>query len=151
MARFIDCREIATVPSMMVMPRNFTSSTSTNLAFLAVDLQFEFLLDEFADTAHHPVRRFRRPDEDIAVIGVSAKLKSTSLQFLIQLVEHHVAEQRTQRTTLNRAFFSELHHTVHHHSATQNYPDQTEYPFVGNMAREQIDEAVMVHSVEKLG
>jgi len=47
--------------------------------------------------------------------------------------------------------FSELHHTVHHHTTTQDHTDQAEYSLIRYMPGKQVDETIVINSVEKFG
>jgi hypothetical protein len=96
---------------------------ATHLAFRTVDFQLELRFNEFADTAHDSFGCLGRSNEYIAVIRKSAKLKPPSFQFLIQFVEHDIAQQGTQRAPLDRSFLGSLKHPVFHDPASQNHAD----------------------------
>jgi len=102
------------------------------LAFLPVDRQFHPFLEQFRDARHHTLGRLAAANEDVAVVRVSTKRKSPTLQFLVQLIKHYVAQQRTQRAALRRAFRGGDKTSRGHHAATQRQADQPDNPVVGH-------------------
>ena len=50
------------------------------------------------------------------VIGIADKRKSSALELLVQFIKHHVAQQRTQRTTLRCSFLAAHEQAVYHYA-----------------------------------
>ena len=72
-------------------------------ALLLVDLEAEPVLQERRHRRHHSLPCRLRPHIDVAVIGVSAEPMSPSFQFLVQIVQQQIGQQRRQRAALRRA------------------------------------------------
>ena len=70
-------------------------------------------------------------------------------EFLVQLVEHDVAQQRTQWTTLRRALLAHLKDSFVHYAASKVFVYQTHHPTVLYRAAEDFYELAMAHRVEE--
>jgi hypothetical protein len=62
------------------------------LALLSVHRELQPRLNETADAVHHPFGRFGRPDEEVAVIGKSAKVQAAPLPFPVEFIQNNIAE-----------------------------------------------------------
>ena len=69
-------------------------------ALCCVDLQLEALRKEPLDACHHSFARQLTADVDIAVVGIAREPVAALLQFLVQHIQHHIRQQRRERTAL---------------------------------------------------
>lgn len=79
---------------------------SASAALFRVDLQPQFLRDPLADVAQRSPGRLLAAHVDVAVIGVSDVLEAAAFQFLVELIQVDVGQQRGERPTLRRAFYA---------------------------------------------
>src|SRR5205823_2437593 len=68
----------------------------------AVDAQLQPALDVLRDAVHDTLARPFASDVHHHVVGVADEAVSAPLQLLVEVVEHHVAEQRRERRALRR-------------------------------------------------
>jgi hypothetical protein len=59
-----------------------------------IDLEFESLGDERADTRHHSLPRPLAAYIHVTVVRIAHEAVAASLQLLIELVEHQITQQR---------------------------------------------------------
>ncbi len=67
---------------------------SDHLALVPVDLHLELLFKESADAPHHALTGALRPHLYDEVIGVPAKLVSSFLQFLVEVIQKDITQKR---------------------------------------------------------
>src|SRR5580658_10540342 len=77
-------------------PKELALPGPRHRAFLRVDAQLQDLLEEDPDSIHHPVPRHATADVHVTVIGVAAERESPSLQFMVQIVEQDVGQERRE-------------------------------------------------------
>jgi hypothetical protein len=63
---------------------------------LLVDLETKLSRDESADALHHSLSRCFAAHVDVAIVRVSTEAVTSTLQLLVQLVEHKVRQKRRQ-------------------------------------------------------
>lgn len=82
--------------------------------------------------------------------GITAEGVPASLQFLVEIVEQDVRQQRRQRTTLRCLFRPCRRQPAEHQSGLQVAPDQPQHPRVADLAGHARHQHVVVHPVEEL-
>ena len=75
-------------------PQEFTLPRPRHRTFLGIDSQFQGVLEESPDPAHHPIGRYATAHINVAVIGVTTKRELPSFQLPIQIIKQNVGEQR---------------------------------------------------------
>src|SRR5215475_1427417 len=81
-------------------------------AFRLVDLQPEPIGQEPAHGGHDPLAGAATANVDVAVVGVAAEVVTPPFQFLIELIEHEVAQKRRKWAALRRPFIYRTNQTV---------------------------------------
>src|SRR5262249_54602462 len=71
-------------------------------ALRLVDLQLKPVGQEPAHGDHDPLAGAATADVDIAVIGVAAEAVTPPFQFLVEIIEHEVAQKGRKRAALRR-------------------------------------------------
>src|SRR5208282_566748 len=95
-----------------------------------IHLQSQMFLDPALYRGQRAFRRRLTADVNIAVIRVPAIAMPPPIQFLIQVIQIDVRQQRRQRPALRRTFLTGLHQPLHHGSPPQVFPYQVQHPFV---------------------
>ena len=120
-----------------------------HFGLLAVHLQIEFLLDEgrngFADASGGPFALA----EDDAVIRISDETQSSPFEFLVELIQHDIAQQWTEGASLRRALIRCQQYSVHHHSASEVLVYQRYYATVFYHSTQHLYQFALVHRVEE--
>jgi len=83
------------------------------------------------------------------VFGVAAEGVAAPLQFLVEVVEHDVRQQRRERPALRRAGVSGRHNAVLHHTRLQVAADEAEHSLVLHFAGHAGHQHVVVDAVEE--
>ena len=86
---------------------------------------------------------------DVAVIRVTAEPVTTSSQFLVEIVEHDIAEEGRERTALRGPFVHRSDQTIFQYPGIQECPDKLEHAFIGYPCGDARHQDVVVNSVEK--
>src|SRR5260370_699405 len=83
----------------MLNPRNLRSSGCATALFASLTFsQPQLLGQEPADRGHHPLAGAAAANIDVAVVRVTAEAVPPPGQFLVEIVEHEVAQERRERT-----------------------------------------------------
>jgi len=97
-------------------------------ALLRVHLQLELAGDVAGDRCQDTFACFLTAHEDDNIIRVPNEAMSAPFEFLVELVEDDVTEQRRKRAALRRPFFGRLNEVVELNAAFQKRPDQLQHP-----------------------
>jgi hypothetical protein len=73
---------------------------------------------------------------DVAVVGIAAEAVTPAFQFLVEIIEHEVAQKGRKRATLRCPFIHRTDQTVLHYPSVEKRPDELEYALVGNPFRD---------------
>jgi hypothetical protein len=73
-------------------------------ALLCVHNQLQPLLKKLRDRGHHPFTCNLTAHVYVAVIGITAEAVASLFQFLVELIEQDVGQQRRQWAALRRPF-----------------------------------------------
>src|SRR5271165_511204 len=84
-------------------------------ALRLVDLQPQLRGQEAAHRGHHPFTGAVAANIDVAVVRVTAETVTTAGQFLVEIVEHEVAQEGRERTALRGPLIHRKHQAVFHH------------------------------------
>src|SRR5262245_49547979 len=133
----------------MLKPRNFRSSGRATALFRLVDLQLEPVGQEPAHGGHDPLAGAATANVDVAVIGIAAEAVTPPFQFLVEIIEHEVAQKGRKRAALRRPFLHRTDQTVLHDPSVKKRPDELEYALVGNPFRDTRQQKIVIDSVEK--
>ena len=123
---------------------------SVNGAFGFVDLELQPPIQKPGQRRQHPFPRPPRPHIDVTVVGIAAEGVATAFQFLVQIVEQDIRQQRRQRPALGRPLCPLCHGPARHQSGPQVPADQAEYPLVPDLAPHPCHQHVVVHPVKEL-
>src|SRR5499427_5299672 len=74
-------------------PQEFTLLRSRHRAFRLVDLQLQLVGQEPAHRSHDPLPSAATANIDVAVVGVAAEAETPAGQFLVEIVEHEIAQE----------------------------------------------------------
>ena len=81
-------------------------------------------------------------------LNLARKLNS-ACKFLVQLVQHDVAQQWAQWSSLRSAFLACMPQSVVYDPASKVFVYKTDYPAVLDGAAEYLDEFAVAHSVKE--
>ena len=109
----------------------------------------KFLLDELGQAFAYALRTPPAFAEDQAVICVTHERMTAALQLLVQFVEHDVAQQRTERTSLRRSLRCRLIYSVDHHASIKVFVYQAYDPAVLYGVGEQFYQVTLVYGVKE--
>ena len=70
-------------------------------------------------------------------------------QFLVEIVEHEIAEEGRKRTALRGPFVHRTDQTVFHHPGVQKCPDEFEHTLIGHPDGDARHQHVVIDPVEK--
>ena len=87
----------------MLKPRNFRSPGRATALFDSLTFSLSLVGQEATDAGHDPFPRPAAANIDVAVVGIAAEAVTPSRQFLVEIVEHEVAQQGRKRTALRRS------------------------------------------------
>src|SRR5215472_10816156 len=133
----------------MLKPRNFRSSGRATALFRLVDLHLKPVGQEPAHGSHDPLAGAATAHVDVAVVGVAAEAVTPPFQFLVEIIEHEVAQKGRKRAALRRPFIHRTNQTVLHYPGVEKRPDELEYALVGNPFRDARHQNVVIDSVEE--
>ena len=88
-------------------------------------------------------------DVDVAVISIATESMAAPFQFLVQFVEHQIAQQWGERATLRSALLGRTDQPIFHHPGAKECPDELEHALVGHPFGHASHQAVLIDSVEK--
>src|SRR5215207_2991048 len=91
-------------------------------ALVRVHDEPQALLDEAAYARHHTLAGALALDEDVRVVRVAHEAVTATVELPIELVQHDVAEQRRQRSTLRCPLLRAHHHSIRHHHLGLEHP-----------------------------
>ena len=131
-------------------PQKLPLRWSSYGAFRLVDLELELAGDETRDALHHTFAGAATAEVDVTVVGVPHKAETASLKFLVQVIQHEVAQQRRNRTPLWSPFFRRTHQPVLHDLGVQERPKEFEHAFVFHSLGNASHQHGVIDSVEKL-
>ena len=114
-----------------------------------VDLQPQSSGQEVADAAHDAVAGAMAANVDVAVIGIATESMAAPFQFLVQFVEHQIAQQWGERAALRSALLGRTDQPIFHHPGAKECPDELEHALVGHPFGHASHQAVLIDSVEK--
>ena len=90
----------------------------------------------------------RRADEYEAVVGKAHKLQPSAFQLLVQLIEHDVAQYRTERSALGYSRRYLLKSAPDLHPCVEELVHQRYHTAVCHCLRQHLYQLVVVHGVE---
>src|SRR5262249_8576255 len=93
-------------------------------AFRLVDLQLEPVGQEPAYRGHDPLAGAATAEVDVEVGGVGAEGETPPFQFLVEIVEHEVAQKGRKRAALRRPYIHRTNQTVLHYPSVEKRPDE---------------------------
>src|SRR5262245_57018921 len=138
------------LPSFAILkPRNFRSSGRATALFASLTFSLSLLVRNWLTEAMTRSRGTATADVDVAVVGVAAKAVTPPFQFLVEIIEHEVAQEGRKRAALRRPFIHRTDQTVLHYPSVEKRPDELEYALVGNPFRDARHQNVVIDSVEK--
>lgn len=82
-------------------------------------VQVKFLLDKVRDGFADTTGGSFALAEDDAVVCIADKAQASSFEFLVEFVQHDIAQQWTEGATLRRTFFRWLQYPVYHYTAAE--------------------------------
>src|SRR5215471_17958971 len=133
----------------MLKPRNFRSSGRATALFRLVDLHLKPVGQEPAHRSHDPLAGAATAHVDVAVIRIAAEAVTPPFQFLVEIIEHEVAQKGRKRAAWRRPFIHRTDQTVLHYPGVEKRPDELEYALVGNPFRDARHQNVVIDSVEE--
>src|SRR5690606_25284336 len=108
----------------------FPIPRAVDRTFLTVDLEFQLALQKLCDRFQYPFTSSPRLHVDHAVVCIPTKGVSSSLQFLVQVIQEDVGQQGGERPTLRCSLSSYRYEAVLHHSSLQVAAYQSQDSFV---------------------
>src|SRR5690606_37564236 len=121
-----------------------------NPALGFVDCEPQSPLQEPRYATLHAVARAPALDEDHHVIGIAHETMPSLFELLVELVEHHVAEQRRQRTPLGDAVPCWKNLLAVENARPQKSTNQLHQPLVRYLATQSRHKTIVVNSIEEL-
>jgi len=82
------------VPPVKLKPRNLRTLGLATALFALLILSFEAFFKELLDTRQHSFACLLTAHIDVTVIGITHKAVAAFLQFLVQLIQHQIGQQR---------------------------------------------------------
>src|SRR5262249_55660037 len=86
---------------------------------------------------------------DVAVVGVAAEAETPAGEFLVEIVEHEIAQEGRERTTLRGALIHRTDQAVLHHPGLEKGPEKLEHAFVRHPRSDARHQTVVIDPVEK--
>ena len=83
------------------------------------------------------------------VVGIAEKRKSSAPELLVQFIKHHVAQQRTQRTTLRCSFLAAHEQAVYHYATPKIFVYKRDNPHVLDCLEENFYELAMADRIKE--
>src|SRR6516225_8208383 len=114
----------------MLNPRNLRSSGRATALFASLTFSFSFVGQELTYRSHDPLPGAATANIDVAVVGVAAEAETPAGQFLVEIVEHEIAQEGRERTALRGALIHRTDQAVLHHPGLEKGPDKLEHAFV---------------------
>ena len=100
-------------------PQELTLLRSRHRALRLVDLQPQLRGQEPAHRGHDPFAGADAANIDVAVVRVPAETVTASGQFLVEIVEHEVAQEGRERTALRGPLVHRKNQAVFHHPGSK--------------------------------
>src|SRR5690606_3584430 len=104
--------------------KEFNILDRDSLALLPVDFQEQSVLNKPGNRFHHPFSTAFALTQNNHVVRIPYEPVAPTFQLLVQLIQHDVAEQRTQRTTLWYTHFAGFNSVASLHTGIQVAVDQ---------------------------
>src|SRR5258705_9915250 len=130
-------------------PKKLSLLRSRHCTLRLIDLELELLRDKPRYAVHHPLTRTLATHIDIAIVCVTNIAMSPTLQLPVQQVEHKIAEQGRERTSLRSPLHAGADQPVFHHPGVQERPDEFQQPFVFDTLGDLCHQFVVINSIEK--
>src|ERR1700757_1234753 len=142
-------------------PQEFTLLRWRHRAFRLVDLQLQLVGQKPAHRSHDPLPGAATANIDVAVVGPrvralrgprtgsAAEAETPAGQFLVEIVEHQIAQEGRERTTLRGALIHRTDQAVLHHPGLEKGTDEFEHPLIRHPRGDPRHQAVVIDSVEK--
>src|SRR5712691_988719 len=89
-----DFPSFGALPPGKAEPEETSLPGSVDSTLTPVHLQLQALRDEATDACQHTRPGSGTPHVDIAIIGVPTEPMASVLEFLVQLIQHHVGKER---------------------------------------------------------
>ena len=121
-----------------------------HFAFVPVDLYLEDFLKEPADTLHHALCGPFGLHEDDEVIGIPCELMPPFLQFLIEIIQKDITQERRKRPALRHSFGCLIQPAVYDHTGPKIFADQMEDAFVPDSPGDPVHQNVVIDHIEEL-
>ena len=83
------------------------------------------------------------------IVRVAAEAETPAGQFLVEIVEHKIAQEGRERTPLRGPLVHRTDQTVLHHPGLEKGPDEFEHPFIRHPRGDPRHQAVVIDPVEK--
>jgi len=129
--------------------QEFAFLRSRYRALCLVDLQPQLIGQKPAHRCLDPFSGASAAHIDVAVIGVPAEAETPAGQFLVEIVEHEIAEEGRERTTLRGPLVHRTDQAVLHHPGLEKSPDELEPAFVRHPYGDARHQAIVIDPVEK--
>ena len=107
------------------------------------------MLDIVRDALHDALARSLAADVDAPVVSEADEPMSAAVQLPVEVVEHHVAEQRRQRRTLRGPLLARVHQPAIHDARFQVAPDQPQHPFVVNPPGDPGHQSIVLDAIKE--
>ena len=114
-------------------PQELTVIGLDHSALLLIDREFQLAGEVPRNTGPDAFTGARALDKDKQVIGIPGKPVSTPFQFLVEVIQEDVGEQRGERTTLRRAKLRCLDDVPHQHTRPQVAAYQAKKAFIPHL------------------
>src|SRR6202023_652926 len=118
-------------------------------AFRLVDLQPQLAGQKPAHRRHHSFAGAAAANIDIRVVGIAAEAETPAGQFLVEIVEHEIAEEGRERAALRGALIHRIDQTILHPPGLEKSPDEPEHVFIRQPRGDPRHQAIVIDSVEK--
>lgn len=103
------------------------------LALFLIHLQSKSTFDESGEACHDTPASTLRPNEYVAVVCVPSEAMTSPFELPIKLIEHDIAQQRRQGTSLRSPFLHVDDDTVRHdHLGLQQLADDSKDTLITN-------------------
>src|SRR5499427_10677218 len=110
--------------------QEFTLLRSRHRAFRLIDLQLQLVGQESANRSHDPLPGAATANIDVAVVGVAAEAETSAGQFLVEIVEHEIAQEGRERAALRGPLVHRTDQAILHHPSLEEGPDEFAHAFI---------------------
>ncbi|GBE16126.1 hypothetical protein BMS3Abin14_02206 [bacterium BMS3Abin14] len=119
-------------------------------ALVPVHIELETSLQKPTDRGQYTLAGTLGPYINITVIRVSTERVAPPFQFLVQIIQQDVGQERRERTALRRTFSAPGNQTTIHNSRLKVPADKSEDPPVFDPPSHPEHQNVMVHPIKEL-